>query len=410
MKLLYNIGISCYRFGIGCATLWSPKATAWIEGRKNWRQNVADLPDDKWVWFHCSSLGEFEQGRTLIDLFYDETDFKVLLTFFSPSGYSIRSDYSKADAVLYLPLDTARNASFFLSSINIRLAIFVKYDLWYHYINQIQKNNIPIYLISAHFRSNQVYFSPFGGFLRKILLHFNAIFTIDEESVTRLENIGCKNVSVQGDTRMDRVGGIEPYKDELGIISHFKKGGGLVWICGSTWGEDEKMIHTISKSFDDLKIIIAPHDISTKRIQEISIRFENKVQKYSSYDFERSENHLIIDNIGLLSSLYPWGDFAYVGGGFGKSIHNILEPAAAGISVIFGPKHDKFPEGKLLIKSGGGFDVRNAFEMSEVVAALTESDKERNQAGEASISFVQRSKGASRRIFEIIKSDQSIKD
>ena len=354
--LLYNIFLLLYRAGIGCYSLFNSKAKKWIEGRKQWplKMIAALHPDEKRIWFHCSSLGEFEQGRPLIESLKQKyPQYKIVITFFSPSGYEVQKNYAGADYVFYMPLDNKRNAKRFIKLINPSLAVFVKYEFWYHYLEELHTKKIPTIIISAAFRKEQTFFSWYGKLFRSLLHCFNWIFVQDEQSKKLLEGIGFdKNVSVSGDTRYDRVSAIAKNKKDLPLAEKFKDNHKLL-IAGSTWPDDEKILKAcLSVLPDDWKLIIAPHEIDEAHIQSIQSLFINENVLYSS--LIKNENSfdkkvLIIDNIGLLSSLFAYGEIAFIGGGFQKGgIHNVLEPAVFGFPVIFGPVFEKFVEAKKL--------------------------------------------------------------
>ena len=360
MRILYNLGIRLYYLEILIASVFNLKARQWIRGRRAWIRKLASGidPGSNYTWFHCSSLGEFEQGRPVLESIRSKRpDSKILLTFFSPSGYEIRKNYTGADHVCYLPLDTRKNARYFLDTVPITQAYFVKYEFWYHYLKNLNKRNIPVYLISAIFRKNQAFFKAYGRWYRKMLSCFDRLFVQDEESGKLLASFQINHFTVSGDTRFDRVYEIAEKVREIPVISRFA-GSGPVVIAGSIWPPDEDLLcRYINESDHKWKFILVPHEIDNAHIQRLKQRLENKTLIYSRLDDISDASVLIIDTIGLLSSLYQYGRIAYIGGGFGKGIHNTLEAATFGIPVIFGPNYKKFREAKELVEAGAGYPI-----------------------------------------------------
>lgn len=364
MVVLYNLSILLLKTGIRVAGIFHSKARAFVTGRKGvfaklnarFAHNTSSV-----VWFHCASLGEFEQARPLIEAVKTEyPHFKVLLTFFSPSGYEIRKNYQYADEVAYLPLDTAANARRFVSIVKPAIAIFIKYEFWYHYSQVLKEKNIPILSTSSIFRKDQMFFKGgVGNFYRRILQNFTHFFVQNSESEKLLQSIGITNVTVSGDTRFDRVRQIVDKADRIAIAEKFK-GDSRVFVVGSSWSEDlDVLIPFINEK--RLKFIIAPHEISEQSITGLENALQVKSVRYSEADENVEEaDVLIIDNIGLLSRLYRYGEFAYVGGAFGKGLHNILEAACYGVPILFGNKnYQKFQEAVDLINRGGAFEVKD---------------------------------------------------
>jgi 3-deoxy-D-manno-octulosonic-acid transferase len=396
MIFLYDLILSIYALVIKTAALFgNEKARLWRDGRKDIFQKIEtqlldkqqDTPT-KTIWFHVSSLGEFEQGRPIIEALKNAestrqtSNFKlqIVLTFFSPSGYEMRKNYSLADHVFYLPIDNSRNARRFLALIKPDLVVFVKYEFWFHYLTQLQKLNTPILLVSAIFRAQQFSkWNPYSPLLIRILKNFTKLFLQDIASVELLKKYGINNTMLSGDTRVDRVAAIAEEGKELPIIAQFVANKPC-FVGGSTWEADEQRIISIFKNpkFKDWRFIFAPHDISANNIQRLEKLLPEKSIRYSEIlqnlpqnavytegspfgDFlEKNDSRiLIIDNIGLLSALYRYGKIAYIGGGFGSGIHNTLEPIAHGLPVLFGPKYEKFTEAIQLVKTGGGFVVND---------------------------------------------------
>ena len=380
MSFLYRIFLGMSQYFLLVAKPFSPKIAAFLNGRKNLFINLKNTfkeNKDPVFWIHCASLGEFEQGRPLIEKFRKQYPFyKILLTFFSPSGYDVRKNYEHADFVFYLPLDTQKNAELFIRIVNPTLVVFVKYEFWHHYLQQLKRKSIPIISISAIFRKNQPFFRPLGSFFRKILFNFTYIFVQNDESVRLLKSIGLTNCSKAGDTRFDRVYEVVQHAEELPIAKSFK-GNQKVFVIGSCWEEDlEVLIPFINESQYQLKFIIAPHEISEDLIREIEGAIEGNSIRYSKAAESPEESLevyqvLIIDNIGLLSRLYRYGEFAFVGGAYGKGLHNILEASCYGIPIFFGNKnYEKYEEAVTLINYGGAFAIADYPDLKAKYALL----------------------------------------
>ncbi len=374
MLLIYDLFIRLYTFGIHIAALFNPKARLWVKGREastaHREPSTVSRPQSPVLWVHAASLGEFEQGRPVMEVFREKyPDWKIVLTFFSPSGYEVRKNYPHADMVCYLPADTRQNARDFLDQIRPDVAIFVKYEFWANYLFELQKRGVTTLLVSALFRPSQPFFKWYGGFWRKMLTCFSHIFVQNESSEKLLQSIGIQNITIGGDTRVDRVLKIAEGVQENEIVKTFVSGAGApVLVAGSTWEADEALIFVAATSW---KRIIAPHEPSESNVLRIC-KLAGDAQRYSQNEADRLSlaNTLVIDNIGLLNTLYRYGSVAYVGGGFGKGIHNTLEPAAFGLPIIFGPKYEKFEEARQFVARGGAFPVRNAEELAEVLTKL----------------------------------------
>lgn len=416
---LYNVSIYLYTTGIKIAALFNTKAKLWIRGRQQ------ALPDTKkelnekkstvvHVWIHVASLGEFEQGRPLIEALKQKNErYRIILTFFSPSGYEIRKNYPFADYILYLPIDTPANANRFLDSLKPDLAIFVKYEFWYHYLKALKKRAIPTILISAIFTEKQLSdCNPYNLLLKEMLFCFDSIFVQTPPSVSLLENMGLQNIYLAGDTRVDRVIAIAKEAKTYPIIEQFKEQSPIL-ICGSTWQIDEEILLQIFKSpnFNQYKFILAPHDISEKNIDRLiqmlpekSLRYSNILNKVdeSKSDTISDIRILIIDNIGTLSSIYRYGKVAYIGGGFGKGIHNTLEPIAFGLPVIFGKKYKKFAEAIALVETEGGFSITD-FETFEEKMLYLNNEKNYLHASKAAKHYLDSNKGATEKIMHYIE-------
>ena len=375
MKVLYNISIFFLGLGLRLLSLFNAKAREFVVGRKDIFKHLSSAlggNTQPLVWIHCASLGEFEQGRPVIEGLRSEyPDHQILLTFFSPSGYLVRRNYPHASYVFYLPLDTARNARRFIGIAKPRLAIFVKYEFWFHYSRVLKKKKIPLISISSIFRKEQYFFRKTGSFNRRILKHVTHFFVQNQESVELLRSINFYNVTISGDTRFDRVKEIADRGDEDEIARAFK-GKEKVFVIGSAWHEDlEVLIPFINEG--TLKFIIAPHEIHPNQMQNLQRSLHVKSVLYSQGANAKSDDYqvLIIDNVGLLSKLYRYGEYAYVGGAFGKGLHNILEAACYGIPVMFGNKnYEKFQEAVDLIKRGGAFPVADYHDLKRKYALL----------------------------------------
>ncbi len=394
------------------ASLWNNKAKLWLNGRKNiFNRLRAELraQDSKIIWFHCSSLGEFEQGRPVMEnlrkhLASGET--KFLLTFFSPSGYEIRKEYKGADWVFYLPLDSGKNAKQFFDIVNPSLVVFVKYDYWYYYLNECKKRKTPLLLVSGIFRKDQPFFKWYGDLHRSMLNCFTHFFVQDKESLQLLESININNATVAGDTRFDRVSEIAENFTPIEVIEKFC-GGSQVLVAGSTWPEDEKLIKNSTANFPDLKIIIAPHEIHKEHIDQLRSMFPDAVL-YSQLTTRNPQpaTCLIIDNIGMLSKLYHYASIAYVGGGFNKGIHNTLEAAVYGKPVLFGPNYKKFKEAVGLIETGGGICITSSRELSAILQKFISDKIASELSGKNSFDFVKQNKGATEKILHYIDANR----
>ena len=361
MKLIYNFGIYCYKQLVALAGMRNAKARKLTQGQKgifDYLSQHAD-PQGGYLWIHASSLGEFEQGRPLIEAIRKaRPDTRILLTFFSPSGYEVRKNYPGADLVCYLPFDLPGNVKRFLDLTRPTQAIFIKYEFWANYLNELKRRNIPTYSISAIFRPNQVFFRFYGGYFRRILRNFTHLYIQNEQSRQLLAGIGITNVSVVGDTRFDRVSDIRLSAKDLPVIEAFAQGK-KVLVVASSWPKDEEFILDYFNHRDDIKLIIAPHEIHESHLLFIESRLKRPTLRYTQATEATAAtcDCLIIDCFGLLSSIYRYGTLAYVGGGFGAGIHNIAEAAVYNLPVIFGPNHRRFKEAHELIACGGGFAI-----------------------------------------------------
>ena len=408
MTLLYTLLIHLLYALLLPVSLFSQKAALWVKGRKEWRSKLkqwepVDFPR---LWFHAASLGEFEQGLPVIEELKKEYPHcSILLTFFSPSGYEIRKNYSKADCVIYLPLDTSYNAREFIRLAKPNAAFFIKYEFWYFYLRELYREGIPTYLISARFRPGQIFFMPFAYWFRKKLSFFRHFFVQDQSSLDLLNKIGFNNVSVTGDTRFDRVIENSTKAKRIELAASFCSGYTSL-IAGSTWPADEKLLARYIEE-SDVRMIIAPHETDQRHISKLSQLTGNKSVLYSGavQNGLNGEQVLIIDNMGMLSSLYTYGKIAYIGGGFGKGIHNILEAAVFGMPVIFGPNYSKFREAIELIATGGAFAVGSFDELKTVMDKLTGSPQMLESASSRAKEYVLSNAGATAKILDILKSE-----
>ena len=408
-----------YQAGIGIASLWNAKARLWINGRKdifNRLNSELGTNDSELIWFHCSSLGEFEQGRPVIESLKSRIpNSKLLLTFFSPSGFEIRKDYKGADWVFYLPLDSKKNSKQFFDAVKPSLVVFVKYDYWYYYLTECKKRNIPLLMISAIFRNEQPFFKWFGSLHRKMINCFTHFFVQDKESAELLASINIKNITVAGDTRFDRVSEIAENFKPIEEIEKFC-GVSHVLVAGSTWPDDEKIIKEAIADLPDLKLIIAPHEIPEKHLQDLRSFFPNGVlfselsegvpADTTHHSQLTSRNCLIIDNIGMLARLYYYATITYVGGGFNKGIHNTLEAAVYGKPVLFGPNYKKFKEAIGLIGNGGGISVATSNELATHLNKILTDKKELELRSRSSFEFVKQSRGATEKIINYIEANR----
>jgi 3-deoxy-D-manno-octulosonic-acid transferase len=404
MHILYEIVIRLYILLIRAAAPFSDKAAIWVNGRNEWEKRLrkAIPAGGKVVWFHCASLGEFEQGRPIIEAVRKEyPDRFLLVSFFSPSGYEIRKNYSGADFVSYLPADTMLNVNSFLDISKPEIAVFIKYEFWYNFLRELDLRKIPVLLVSARFRRNQYFFKWYGGWFRKKLKHFTAIHVQDADSAELLKKAGYHKVMVSGDSRYDRVKANAANPKNLPEIKKWLNGRNC-FIAGSTWQADDKLL--LPWKHSSTVLIIAPHEIDEERIEALEAAANGESIRYS--ELKRNpgidKNILILDNIGMLLSVYRLGIAAYVGGGLGKGLHNILEPAACGLPVIFGPRHEKFPEAAALEKAGGGKSISTASEFDMAYKHFTHP-KELKKFRNICLGFVSDRVGATHKIMISIR-------
>ena len=405
MTLLYDLAVKFYYLAARLMSLSNPKAKKWVEGRKGLLEKLRQEVEKgyPYIWFHAASLGEFEQGRPIIEaLKREKPDHKILLTFFSPSGYEIRKNYPEADLICYLPLDTKRNARRFLEIVNPVLAVFIKYEYWYHFLTGLKKHSCKVILISAVFRSGQIFFKPWGGWYRKLLRCFDHIFVQDEKSVQLLASHTIHNVTVTGDTRFDRVAQIVAETKEIPIAQEFSRDK-FTFIFGSTWEKDEDILtHYINSDKSGSRFIIAPHEIHESHIKNLASKLLVPYILYSEAGKSdlSSTTVLIINNIGMLSSLYRYAQIAYIGGGFGTGIHNILEAAVYGMPVVFGPHYSKFREAHELINAGGAFPIKSYEDLKLRFEELQDNADLLASTSNATKNYVKKNLGATQIILD----------
>ncbi len=408
---LYNIVILAYWALLKIASLFRMKARLFIQGRKGdyWDrlQAFSSHSSQPIVWFHTASLGEFEQGRPLIEQIKSEfPQYRILLTFYSPSGYEVRKNYPLADFICYLPLDTATHANRWVRSLpTLKVAFFVKYEFWHHFLTTLQQHQVPVYSVCSIFRENQLFFQPYGAFNRKALGAITHFFVQNDSSQSLLGSIGLTNATVSGDTRFDRVRQIVASRKEI-PLAHAFSAGKEVLVMGSGWPPDWELILAAFPKKLPFRMIIAPHEINESTLAQIEDAFEHyEVVRFSraTSDSARKASILLIDNIGMLSSLYAYGKFAYIGGAFGRGLHNTLEAATYGIPVIFGKKYQKFQEAIGLIECKGGFSVSTATDFSQLMQKFKSDSAFYEQSAKASKDFVTSHQGATQHIFEKIR-------
>jgi len=407
MKWLYNLGILAYYLLVRIVSIRNEKARKWLEGRKDIFKRLRETitPGERILWFHASSLGEFEQGRPVIESIRKlKPDYKILLTFFSPSGYELRKDYKYADYIFYLPLDTKKNATRFIEIVRPEKVFFIKYEFWYNFLTQLKEEGIPTYIFSALFRPSQIFFKPWGKWYLKAITTYEHIFVQNQESFDILHKFGFINVSVSGDTRLDRVGEIAdaaPRLDKLEIFC----GGQKAIIAGSTWKEDEDLfIPYLNKCPSGQKFVIAPHEVNPQSLERVCSALEKPYALYSTASPEELANAevLIVDGYGYLVSVYRYGMLAYVGGGFTSGIHSTLEPAAFGLPVIFGPDYQKFQEAHDMLSLGAATCINNYEELEMQIDSYRSNPEKLLSDAAIARGYVNKNRGASKEIVKYL--------
>ena len=404
--MLYNLAIGIYDLIVHIMAPFSRKPRKMMKG--HWvvyellRQQIEK--DARYIWFHAASLGEFEQGRPLIEkIRANYPDYKILLTFFSPSGYEVRKNYRGADVVCYLPFDKPRNVKKFLDISNPVMAFFIKYEFWKNYLDELNKRRIPVYSVSSIFRKDQIFFKWYGGTYRNVLKNFDYLFVQNEASRRFLSKIGINKVTVVGDTRFDRVLQIREEAKELPLVEKFK-GDSFTLVAGSSWGPDEDLFLEYFNTHPEMKLIIAPHVIDENHLVEIISKLKRPYVRYTRADERNVQKAdcLIIDCFGLLSSIYRYGEVAYIGGGFGVGIHNTLEAAVYGIPVVFGPKYHKFMEAKQLIEAQGAFSISNYEELGSLFDRFLTDEHFHRETGSNAGFYVTNNAGATDKVLSMI--------
>lgn len=407
--LLYNICILLYAQIVKIVALWDKKAKQWVEGRKGIFERMARSIDksDKILWLHVASLGEFEQGRPIIEQVRKEhPEYKILLTFFSPSGYEIRKNYEGADYIFYLPIDTPRNVKRFLDIAHPEIAIFVKYEFWLNYLYELKARNIRTFVISAIFRQDSVFFKWYGSRWRQALDSYEQIFVQNEESKELLNKIGFDNIIIAGDTRFDRVAAIAKAAKKIDIIEQFKADSRL-FVAGSTWGPDEDILQDLINDNPQIKFIIAPHEMNEARINKIIEATKGGAIRYTLCNVQTSDNIqvLILDTVGILSSVYGYASWSYIGGGFGVGIHNTLEAATFALPIAFGPNYHKFKEARDMVALGVATKVENAEDLQKWFTLLRDNDEALMKVSVAAKDYTTKNQGATSLITKIVFHD-----
>jgi len=405
MRFLYTLIIRCYGRIIHLASLWgNKKAKLWCEGRKNqWETLKSDNPDDLWIWMHVSSLGEFEQGLPIIeDLKQKYPKYKLLLTFFSPSGYEVKKNFPLADKIAYLPIDTLNNAKKLVRNFKFKAVFFVKYEFWFNYIKVLKDNKIPLFYISTLLRKNQYFFRPWGIWFRKHFKKVKYFFTQNNDTANFLAKMGIENVTVAGDTRFDRVYSIAQQAQRYPDIESFI-GGRKCIIAGSSWPSDERLLyHFIENMPEDYCFLMVPHDISDSHIKHIESHL-NDYQLYTNLDLNKKSKTLVINKIGLLSKIYRYARFAYIGAGFYDGIHNIQEAIVFDVPVIFGPKYHEFEEAVELVKLKGAFAINNQRELEDVFYKFINDDDFYKKSSKICHDYVEKKIGATEKIMRVME-------
>ena len=402
--MIYNLAMYLLELGVKLAGLFSDKPAKMVKGHRDAYDLLKSKIDRnaRYIWFHAASLGEFEQGRPLIERIRKEyPQYKILQTFFSPSGYEVRKNYDGADIVCYLPIDTPSNVKKFIDLVNPCMVFFVKYEFWQNYLNALSKKGVPVYSVSSIFRPGQIFFRWYGKSYQQVLKTFAHLFVQNEESKLLLAEIGVKNTTVVGDTRFDRVLDICAAAKQLPLVQKFK-GDALTFVAGSSWGPDEDIFIKYFNAHPEMKLIIAPHVVNDNHLKEIESKLQRSCIRYTKATEENVEQAdcLIIDCYGLLSSIYRYGEISYIGGGFGVGIHNVLEAAVYGIPVIFGPNNKKFREAQHLLANKGGFEINGYEDFEQLMNKFLADEAYLKQSGQAAGDYVKGNAGAMDKIMK----------
>lgn len=413
MKFIYQLGINLAALLLPVSRFFSPKMKLFVDGRKQSFAILENLNDknQEYIWFHVASLGEYEQGLPVMEeIKVKYPEYKLLLTFFSPSGFEIRKNNKIADITIYLPLDTKQNVKRFLDIVQPKMVFFIKYEFWPNYLYELKNRNIPTYLISGIFRKNQLFFKWYGGFYRKALQSFNHFFVQNDASAQLLKSINFTNSTVNGDTRFDRVAQIVERVEPLDFIAEFKNNNTTI-VIGSSWIDDENVYLPYLNNSKNVKFIIAPHNIKEDEITRLISKINKKTVQYTNYKPEdlKDADVFVIDTIGILTQIYAYADIAYVGGAFKTGLHNILEPATYGTPVVIGPKYSKFQEAKDLVALGSCLVVNNTEELTTTFNRLIADDNYRNELGTKNREFVLKNKDATKVIMDFIERTKNLK-
>ncbi len=407
---MYSLGIYIYILCVRIASLFNTKARLLLDGHAETFGILARTlrTNDRYVWFHASSLGEFEQGRPLMERIRQRhPEYKILLTFFSPSGYEVRKNYAGADIVCYMPFDTPRNARRFVRMVKPEKAFFIKYEFWKNFIDELHRSKCKVYSVSSIFRRNQIFFRSYGKQYAKVLHNFTRIFVQNDDSRRLLESVGITAVSVAGDTRFDRVTDIRNAAKDVDAAKHFAEGATNVLVVGSSWEPDEDIIIPYFNEHKDLKLILAPHVVNEAHIRRILSALKRPAIRITQAEKENTNlqdfDCMIVDTYGMLSSIYRYGNIAYVGGGFGVGIHNVPEAAVYGVPVVIGPNHQKFREAEMLLHLGGCFEITSSDTFAMTMKLLTQNEDSRKKAGDAAGNYIMSNAGAADKIFDAIK-------
>lgn len=404
---LYNFGLTFYVWVIRLVAPRHPKARLWIDGRKDLYKRMAEAidPAARIVWVHVASLGEFEQGRPIIErIRKTHPEYKILLTFFSPSGYEVRKNYPGVDYIFYLPIDTPRNARRFLDAARPEIAIFVKYEFWLNLLRDLRRRKVRTYIVSAIFRRNSIFFRPYGGMWRQALESFDVMFVQNEESKVLLAGLGFDNVIVAGDTRFDRVAEIAAAAKHIDIIDRFK-GDKRLFVAGSTWAPDEELLIRLINENPDMKFVVAPHEMDESRMARLASETRGGTLRYTRctpHTAYGSKQLLILDTVGILSSVYGYATWSYIGGGFGVGIHNTLEAATFGLPVAFGPNYRKFKEARDLVTLGAACPVRDYDELHAWFIPLRDNEEFLLKTSRIAKDYTTRHQGATNIIVKTI--------
>ena len=411
MNFLYDIGIFLLRGVLGLLAVFNEKIDLFLAGRRSTFEHLEKIIEkgDLTLWFHCASLGEFEQGRPVIEaLAARNPGYKIVLTFFSPSGYEVQKDYALADAIVYLPLDTKKNSKKFLKIVHPTLAVFVKYEFWPNLLNELKKQKVPTYLISGIFREDQIFFKDYGGWMRNVLRDFSHFFVQNSQSLSLLETIGIRKATLSGDTRFDRVHSLLKKDNTLAFLEGFTSGK-ITVVAGSTWPKDEQFLtdYINDCKFDDVVFIIAPHHMEPERFRKLKRSINKKNMLHSEGVPDKDIEVYIVDTIGLLTKIYSYADVSYVGGGFDREgVHNVLEPAVFGVPVLIGPVYEKYQEALDLVKKKGCLVAKDARSFEKTLSVLISDPEFRKNTGQICSKFISENTGATQIIVDYL--DQRI--